>query len=324
MTLVSVVLASFNRLPVLELTIATVREELLGIDHEIIVVDGGSTDGAVQWLSAQKDIITIVQHNRGQWNGHPIRRRSWGYFMNLGFRCAQGKYICMISDDCLVVPSSIRNGIRRVEEESTRGVKVGAVAFYYRDFPTYEKYRVQYTLGNRLFVNHGLFLNDALRSVGYADEKNYMFCHGDGDLGLKLWNAGYVIIDSPDSFIEHLAHSNMNVRASNHALQHKDWDRYLEVWKGVCYDPDVDAIDGVKEQAYVDKTNTADLFRRVRVRHLISNYIVLMRLGPKYLQSNEVPFDALVKRLAARIRALLRGKWLVSGGSSRGRHYNKR
>src|SRR5712691_1184238 len=84
--LVSVVIGSFNRLAFLKNTLTSVRSELEGLDHEILVVDGGSSDGSVRWLVRQKDVITIVQHNRGEWQGTPIERRSWGYFMNLGVR----------------------------------------------------------------------------------------------------------------------------------------------------------------------------------------------------------------------------------------------
>ena len=108
---VSVVIGSYNRIDFLKLTLESVRRELEPAAAEIIVVDGGSDDGSLEWLIAQKDIVTIVQHNRGTWRGKPVKRRSWGYFMNLGFKSAQGKYVCMLSDDCLVVPGAIRNGI---------------------------------------------------------------------------------------------------------------------------------------------------------------------------------------------------------------------
>ena len=62
---VSVVIGSYNRSRYLRATLDTVRRELEDVAHEIIVVDGGSTDGSLRWLLRQKDLITIVQHNRG-------------------------------------------------------------------------------------------------------------------------------------------------------------------------------------------------------------------------------------------------------------------
>jgi len=86
--IVSVVIGSLNRREFIEATIDSIRAELTMHEREIIVVDGGSDDGTVEWLLSQKDVITIVQHNRGVWNDEPIERKSWGYFMNLGFRAA--------------------------------------------------------------------------------------------------------------------------------------------------------------------------------------------------------------------------------------------
>ena len=87
---VSVVIGTYNRKNSLKKTIETLRDELdsAPFKSEIIIVDGGSTDGTLNWLKKQKDAITIIQHNRGKWRGIQIERRSWGYFMNLGFKCA--------------------------------------------------------------------------------------------------------------------------------------------------------------------------------------------------------------------------------------------
>jgi glycosyltransferase involved in cell wall biosynthesis len=98
---ISIVLGSYNRRKFLEGAIHSVRKNGIKVPYEIIVVDGGSTDGTLRWLNKQKDIITIVQHNRGSFRGKPVERRSWGYFMNLGFKCARGRFIVMISDDTL-------------------------------------------------------------------------------------------------------------------------------------------------------------------------------------------------------------------------------
>ncbi|MFA6074530.1 MAG: glycosyltransferase [Negativicutes bacterium] len=239
---VSVILGTYNRLKFLKLTVDSIRKELMGSDCEIIIVDGGSTDGTISWLAKQKDVITIIQHNRGEWKGKLIQQKSWGFFMNLGFKSASGKYVCMISDDCIVLPGAIRNGYELFERELAIGKKIGAVAFYWRNWPEMKNYWVGLTLGNKMFVNHGMYLKQALEVVGYIDEKSFAFYHADGDLCLKMWQAGYEIIDSLESYVEHFSHANVIVRTTNSKHQESDWKTYLNKWENIFYHRDANDI----------------------------------------------------------------------------------
>lgn len=259
----SIVIGSYNRYHFLKLAIASVREEInrYSLSTEIIVVDGGSTDGTLKWLAKQKDIISIIQHNRGQWLGKPIEARSWGYFMNLGFKCAQGKFVCMLSDDCLVVPGALQNGVTRFEEGLNAGKNIGAIAFYWRNWPEQEKYRVGRTLGNKMFVNHGIYLKTALEKVGYCDEVRYNFYHADGDLCLKMWEQGYLCIESSNSYIEHYSHANQLVRRLNMEKQKTDWTNYLKKWEGIFYDPKNPCIGEWVEKKFNDRSLTASRFK---------------------------------------------------------------
>ncbi|MGD0340013.1 MAG: glycosyltransferase [Bacteroidota bacterium] len=249
--LVSVVLGSYNRRDFLKSTLDSVRHNDMPFPYEIIVVDGGSTDGSLGYLAKQKDVITIIQHNRGVFRGRPIERRSWGYFMNLGFKAAQGKYILMISDDCLLISGAVKNGVEQFEKMLAEEEKVGAIAFYWHNWPEQKDYWVGLTLGNKMFVNHGLFLRKALEEVCWIDEQTYQFYHADGDLCLKLWQAGYQVIDCKTAFVEHFDHVKPS-RVSNV----KDWDALLEKWKGIFYDPQKNNIGGWLHQYYFDQNRT--------------------------------------------------------------------
>lgn len=248
---ISMVIGSYNRLEMLKLCIAAVRKELEGFYSEIIVVDGGSTDGTLQWLLEQKDILTIVQHNRGEWLGKMLERRSWGYFMNLGFKAAQGKYICMLSDDSLIVPGAIRNGLQLAEERLAEGEKIGGVAFYFRDYPLRKRYAVAVNVGS-LYVNHGLYLNQAMREAGYVSEDEFHFYFADTDLALKIRQHGYQIIASPRSFVEHYFDATPEIRASNNDVR-KEKDRLwlIDKWAGVTY-PSEDKGKFIKVVGYWD------------------------------------------------------------------------
>lgn len=234
---VSIVLGTFNRKPFLEAAITSVRASRIGSDYEMIVIDGGSDDGTIEWLVRQRDIITILQHNRVLAAGRSTRKRNWGYFMNLGFKCAQGRYICMISDDCAVHPDTIGNGVAEFDRAISAGRRLGALVFPWRSWPEERRYRVCMTIGDNLMANYGLFFRDAVAEVGWIEEERYSFYHADADLSLKLRHAGYEIAICEDALVEHYEHTGIELRKGNLATDETDWKALVARWRGIFFDP---------------------------------------------------------------------------------------
>jgi GT2 family glycosyltransferase len=264
---ISIVLGAYNRRRFLMATLESIRNNGITVPYEIIVIDGGSTDGSLRWLAQQKDVITIIQHNRGTFRGQPIPRRSWGYFMNLGFKAAQGKYILMLSDDCLLVPGTVMNGYRHFEDLQAQGQPIAALAFYWRNWPDRREYWVGLTFKDKMYVNHGMYLREALMKIGWIDEEAYRFYYADADLSLRLWTAGFTIHDCPQSFVEHFSHANSAVRSSNNAVEIGDRQTYIERWSpvfGMQYDEHSESL---RFLAHDDRHQTAKGFVRIADLH---------------------------------------------------------
>jgi len=299
---VSVLVPSYNRKPFLKLAIDSIRQELEEFEpgYEIIAADGGSDDGSVQWLCKQKDIILILQHNHGQWQGKPVVRRNSGYYINLLLKCAKGKYVCWMTDDAIIVPGAILNAYSYFEERLKTGERLGALAFYNNDWPIKKKYLGDITLNGIPIAHYGLFLRQALEEVGYYDE-DYYFYSVDDDMSCKLWQKGWKV-ESYKAFICHCAHANLGARISNTEKALEDKKRFYFKWNGLLFDANEDVRNDWKEVEISDDTNVGRKFAVPYYFSLAQQFLVaLARFDRKFLAS--------VKR--GLLRYLKTGRWVT-------------
>lgn len=292
--LVSVVMGAYNRLEFLKLALDSIRHEVEGIPHEIIVVDGGSDDGSLEWLITQKDVLTIVQYNRGQFLGKPIPRRSWGYFMNLAFKTAQADYILMMSDDTIFHHGALKNGLEFIRDQQARGQKVGAVPFYFHDvnLEPAHRYKISALFG-RVYLNHGIYVKSALQAIDYADETHFTFYAADADLCFKLLHAGYEIIPCPTALMLHCEQHPMRQMNTPSDRWVEDVTALVNKWKGILIPQDAKVVAGQTETiaiTYVDPDNLAQVFDQA--------------LAPKPIMP-VVTGDVSLNQLEARLQNLL-------------------
>lgn len=115
--LVSIVTGTYNRLPHLKRMVESVRQSICyGLSYEIVLVDGGSTDGTQDWADSQDDVVLIEQ---GELLG-AVKA------FNAGAYEARGYYVILANDDIEFIGLSITNAISYMEDN----LKVGIGCFY--------------------------------------------------------------------------------------------------------------------------------------------------------------------------------------------------
>lgn len=195
----SIVVPTYNRLPRLRRCIDKIRQNVR-TPHEVVVVDGGSTDGARDYLAGQEDLHVILEEQREG----AVRA------FNKGFRAATGHYVMWLNDDAYPLPGSVEAAIEFIEHPDNDDV--GMVAFYHNDRATRnildaverdgERYHIRHVRGYP-YANFGLIRRTQLAQVGFADERYYFFGF-DPDLSLKVQlNAGLKVLGCREALVHH-------------------------------------------------------------------------------------------------------------------------
>ena len=110
--LVSVVIPTYNRLPILQQCLRALEAQLPldpGDDFEVVLVDDGSTDGTVEWIQQEAAELPHVRLIC-QENGGPAIGR------NLGVDHANGEVIIFIDSDLVVVPDFLQHHLRSLRQ----------------------------------------------------------------------------------------------------------------------------------------------------------------------------------------------------------------
>lgn len=195
MTDIAIVTGTYQRLASLQRMMQSVRAQIPpGLSHQFVIVDGGSSDGTLDYLRTQPD-VQLIEHGE--------LRGAIAAFCD-GAKAATADYVLLANDDITFGPDSIVRAFAHLESHPS----CGAVAFADdRPAPGYgEGLKVQTITaiapgGKHVSVPYpqvGMIRRWLGDLVGWwgADDPVMSAGHtygGDSYLGARIWEQGYSV-----------------------------------------------------------------------------------------------------------------------------------
>jgi GT2 family glycosyltransferase len=186
-------------------------------DWELILVDDGSTDGSDGLLKsfAGGDRVRFTRTTGA---------RGVGAARNAGIRLAEGEYLAFLDNDAIPASDWLAHLVDLMDQNPQVGACASRVVFYERpdvinslgsvlnpqahgtgvhmhelvDYcrPAGE---VMYATGNGMAIRH-----EVLHKIGLFDESYRYYGHDDSDIGIRIRDAGYTIVQQPEAVVHHL------------------------------------------------------------------------------------------------------------------------
>ena len=194
-----VLVPTYNRLESLKRTLTSIKTQT-NCSHEVIVIDGGSSDGTVEFLKIQADVTPVFQESlKGQ-------ARS----CNEVWRQINCKYTVWLSDDTELTNNCLDCATKILETDS----EIGMVGLKMKDTVGPGKNRAymgalsEYKILN---CNHGVISLDLLRSVGFFNEDYYSY-NIDPDITASVLCTGKkVVMTKKISVLHHRIEDQLQV-----------------------------------------------------------------------------------------------------------------
>ena len=209
--LLSVVIGSYNRLPLLRACIQSIHESSIPI--KVYVTDAGSVDGSIEYLKSlnQQDNKCIL---------HP-QRIGQAKAYNEIFNQIETPYTCWLSDDNIVVNDGLATGVSILEQD----IRIGMVGLKVRDMQgpfAKEPYIGGISSCGILNVNQGLLRTKLLHELG-GFSVAFMDYGIDPDLTARLLFSGNDIVYTRNIAIHHWRDWGTDAQLKKQLQKQKDY-----------------------------------------------------------------------------------------------------
>lgn len=237
---VTIVILSHNTLDYTRKCIESIRECCRKESCEIVVVENASTDGSIEYLRRQEDIILLENKENV---GFPAG-------CNQGIRAGNSNNdILLLNSDTLMMPNSLfllRMGLYENEKNGASGAATNyagnrqMIPFKGKDLEDYLEYAKRNNvpkdnaleIKNMLIMFAMLIKRDVLNIVGELDEQFSPGNYEDNDYGIRLLKSGYQCVLCWNSYIHHFGSKSFgknakeyySLLARNHELLEKKVD----------------------------------------------------------------------------------------------------
>lgn len=234
----SIIVLSFNLKDICIQCIESIRRNNPPDSYELIVIDNASTDGIIDWLKEQKDII-FIQNSCNM--GFP-------YGCNQGVEVANNNNnIFLLNNDTIVLPNSIfwlRMGLYDGKENGATGSVTnyaGNGQVIDQDFAFVEEY-CAYAMTHNVPMRNALeskiwlvgfamlIRREALEQVGLLDTLFSPGCLEDDDYGIRLQCSGWKVMLCWNSFIYHYGSGKGKNQLQWEGAQKGNIDKFIEKW----------------------------------------------------------------------------------------------
>jgi len=247
--MISICMATYNRLPYLKNCLNSIFDGFGDYPYEIIIADGGSTDGTLEYLKGLNNgKIKLIEQNELV---GPVKAT------NACFKKAKGGFFFGVNDDMTIAPEVVIKSCEIMKQEEKIGLVYQKVQ--YPGFGCLHEVTKQIGTYRVLWGKSLLFRRAALKKINYFDE-SYRAYHVESDTALSILSLGYTTIFHKGVGAYHYRiNVNENSEAYSANIKNAANERkyFLEKWSDLQKE-----IENYLKHSYLKKQNEM-IFKRL-------------------------------------------------------------
>ena len=212
---ISIVTGTLNRLKYLPDVIANTVDSDSRL--ELVLVDGGSTDGTIEYVkNLNHPRIKLIEVGG---------KSSYPHFMNLGIRNASHELVCQWNDDVFLV-NKWDDVFKTVEDNDLvifSWKKDYVPKYYDKNWILLDDKR--HSESGHIVVNFGIYKKNVFRKIGLYN-KGYHFYYADADMTQRTWYNGFKI--KSDRNIKVISVKEIEKPVSQNSKLQNDYKLYID------------------------------------------------------------------------------------------------